>query len=51
MISFSGWDLYGNMSVTVRQQGVVMLINILGGTVVNAAVGIASVVQTTISRK
>ena len=49
MISFSGWDLYGNMSVTVRQQGVVMLINIFWGTVVNAAVGIASVVQTTIS--
>ena len=49
MISFSGWDLYGNMSVTVRQQGMVMLINIFWGTVVNAAVGIASVVQTTIS--
>lgn len=49
MISFSGWDLYGNMSVSVRQQGMVMLINIFWGTVVNAAVGIASVVQTTIS--
>lgn len=49
MLTFSGYDLYGNMSVTVRQQGMVMLINIFFGTVVNAAAGIASVVQTTIS--
>ncbi len=45
MLSFSGWDLYGNMSVMARTQGVNMLINIFFGPVANAASSIATSVQ------
>ncbi|GAA6255764.1 MATE family efflux transporter [Bacteroides sp. f07] len=45
MLSFSGWDLYGNLSVTARTQGVAMLINIFFGPAMNAAAGIATNVQ------
>lgn len=45
MLSFSGWDLYGNMSTIVRTQGVNMLLNIFFGPVLNAASGVANQVQ------
>lgn len=45
MLTFSGWDFYGNMSVTARTQGVAMLLNVFFGPVMNAAAGIASSVQ------
>lgn len=45
MLSFSGWDLYGNMGFTVRQQGLSFIINIFFGPALNAASGIASTVQ------
>lgn len=45
MLSFSGWDLYGNMSVTVRQQGINFLLNMFFGVAVNAAVGIATTIH------
>lgn len=45
MLKFSGWDLYGNMSVTARTQGVNMLLNVFFGPVMNAAAGIATSVQ------
>lgn len=45
MLSFSGWDLYGNMSVTVKQQGLNMLLNIFWGPLLNSANGIATSVQ------
>ena len=45
MLSFSGWDLYGNLSVMARTQGISMLANMFLGTVVNAAMGIAGQVQ------
>lgn len=45
MLKFSGWDLYGNMSVTARTQGVSMLLNVFFGPVMNAAAGIAASVQ------
>lgn len=37
MLTFSGWDLYGNMCYTVKNQGVNMLINMFFGVVYNAA--------------
>lgn len=49
MLTFSVWDLYGNMSVSARQQGLSVIINIFFGTVLNAACGIASMVQGVIS--
>lgn len=45
LLSFSGWDLYGNMSVTVRQQGINFLINMFFGVVFNAASSIATTVN------
>lgn len=45
MLSFSGWDFYGNMSVTARTQGVSMLLNVFFGPVMNAAAGVAGSVQ------
>ena len=49
LLSFSGWDLYGNTCVIARQQGTNFLINIFYGVVYNAASGIATTVQGTIS--
>ncbi len=48
MLSFSGWDLYGNLSVVARTQGVNMLLNIFFGAVLNAASGIATQVQSAV---
>lgn len=45
MLSFSGWDFYGNMCVTVRQQGTNFLINNFFGVVVNGASSIATTVS------
>lgn len=45
MLAFSGWDLYGNLSVTMRTQGVNMLLNMFFGPIMNAAASIASQVQ------
>jgi O-antigen/teichoic acid export membrane protein len=45
MLSFSGWDLFGNLSITAQQQGANILLNIFGGVVLNAASGIAGVVK------
>lgn len=45
MIGFSGWDLYGNVSVMARTQGVNMLMNMFFGPVMNAATDIATKVQ------
>lgn len=45
LFSFTSWDLYGNMSVVARNQGVSIVLNLFFGTIVNAAVGIAAQVQ------
>lgn len=45
MLSFSGWDLYGNMSTVARTQGINMLLNMFFGPLLNAASGIAGQVQ------
>lgn len=49
MLSFSGWDLYGNLSVMARTQGVNMLLNMYFGPVMNAASDISTRVQAVIS--
>lgn len=48
MLSFSGWDLYGNASVVARTQGVNMLLNMFFTVALNAASGIATQVQTAV---
>ncbi len=45
MLTFSGWDFYGNLSVTMRTQGVSMLLNVFFGPLMNAAAMIAAQVQ------
>ena len=49
LLSFSVWDLYGNMSVSLRQQGLNILVNMFFGTIYNASCGIAAKVQGIIS--
>jgi len=49
MLSFSGWDLYGNMAYTCKQQGISFLINIYFGVVYNAASGVAATLQGVVS--
>ena len=48
MLSFSGWDLFGNMSVSVRQQGTSIILNMFYGPALNAAIGLANSVQNVI---
>lgn len=50
MLSFSGWDLYGNMSFSLVQHGRNFIINIFFGVLLNAACSIATTVQGTIQR-
>lgn len=45
MISFSLLDLYGNIGVTVNNQGITYAINIFFGVVYNAAVSLATTVN------
>ncbi len=45
MLSFSGMDLYGNISVTLNNQGLTYAINIFFGVIYNAAVNLASTVN------
>lgn len=45
MLSYSSCDLYGNLSVAMRTNGVNMLLNIFFGPIMNAAASIASQVQ------
>ena len=45
MLSFTGWDFYGNMCVTVRQQGMNFLINNFFSVVANASSSIATTIN------
>lgn len=42
MLSFASWDLYGNLSVSVRGQGINILQNMYFGPVVNAATAVSN---------
>ena len=48
ILAFSGWDLYGNLSVVARSHGLNILQNTFFGTVVNAATGISNQVMAAI---
>ena len=49
MLTFSGWDLYGNGCSLARQQGFNFLINMFFGVALNAGASIANVVTGNIS--
>ena len=40
MITFSGYDTYGNICLAVKSQGIPFIVNLFLGVVINAAVGI-----------
>jgi len=48
MLFFTGWNLYADASVTIRQQGINILINRFFGVALNAACSIAAIVQGTV---
>jgi O-antigen/teichoic acid export membrane protein len=48
MLSFSGLDLYGNLSLMARTQGVNILLNMFFGPLLNAANSVAVQVQSTV---
>lgn len=45
LISYSGWNLFGNIAAVARNQGSNILLNIFFGPIVNAAYGLALMVQ------
>jgi len=47
---FVGWTFLGNAAVVVKDQGVVMLLNIFFGPVVNAAQGVGNQVNSVVTR-
>lgn len=49
ILSFSGWDLYGNGCVVARQQGTNILLNQFFGVTLNAASGIATQASSAVS--
>jgi len=50
LISYSGWNLFGNAALVAKGQGTNMLLNIFFGTVVNAAYGIMMQVQNAVNQ-
>ena len=45
MVAFSGWNMLGSIMLTVKHQGINILINRFFGTLLNAAAGVALQVQ------
>ena len=50
MLTFSGWDTFGNIAVMTRQTGVNILINMFFGPAVNAACGVSAHVSSVITQ-
>ncbi len=48
LLSFSGWDLYGNMCVVTNRQSINFIINFFFGVLLNAASSVASTIHGTI---
>lgn len=45
LISYSGWNLFGNIAAVAKGQGINLVLNVFFGTLVNAAYGITLQVQ------
>ncbi|MCA4806989.1 lipopolysaccharide biosynthesis protein [Myroides odoratimimus] len=45
LMTYSGWNLFGNFAAVARGQGVNMVLNLFFGTVINAAYGITMQIQ------
>ena len=48
LLSYSGWNLFGNIAAVARGQGANILLNLFFGTVLNAAYGISMQVQVSV---
>lgn len=48
LLSYSSWNLFGNIAWIARTQGINILLNLFFGTVVNAAYGISMQVQSAV---
>ena len=49
MLSYAGWNLYGNITCVIAAQGVNIILNIFFGPVINAARGIAYQISSSIN--
>lgn len=49
MVIFAGWQFFGNSAFTVAQNGLNLILNIFGGTVLNAARGVAYQVRSAVN--
>lgn len=49
LLKYCSWDVYGNLCFTTRVQGVLLILNRFGGTVLNAAGGLCTTVSSTIN--
>lgn len=49
MLVYCGWDLFGNLSGSVKQQGTNIVINMFFGVLLNAASSVATQVQSAVS--
>lgn len=50
LLSFSGWSLFGSVSTMTSTQGLNILLNLFYGVTVNAAMGIANQVNTSVNQ-
>lgn len=50
MLSFAGWNFFGNTTSVLNTQGVNLLINVYFGVIVNSARGIASQVEAAVNQ-
>jgi Na+-driven multidrug efflux pump len=49
LVSYSGWNLFGNIAAVARSQGLNVILNLFFGTILNAAYGITLQVQSAIN--
>ena len=49
LLMFCSWDIFGNLCFTTRAQGMLVILNRFGGTVLNAAGGLCATVSATIN--
>ncbi|MFV0145119.1 MATE family efflux transporter [Empedobacter falsenii] len=49
LISYSGWNLFGNVAAVAKGQGINLVLNLFFGTVVNAAYGITNQVVSAVN--
>nr|WP_291062640.1 MULTISPECIES: MATE family efflux transporter [unclassified Empedobacter] len=49
LISYSGWNLFGNVAAVAKGQGINLVLNLFFGTVINAAYGITNQVVSAVN--